>query len=306
MDRVAVLMSTYNGEKFLAEQIESILAQEGVEITLFIRDDGSTDQTIRIIREFSQKHSEIVFMEGKNVGVGNSFMQLVYGAGEAFDFYGFSDQDDVWLPQKVRQAVESIRGYTIPVLYCSNQLLVDKEGARIGMRHERMVDTSFCQILCNNQISGCTMLWNASLQRLLTDAQRRPSEGLLRKRIHDVWVAMVASVTGKIVYDENACILYRQHENNVVGVKKQSILREWREKLRNKGLRNGRSSLATEILANYRDRIESERIRETLRVCSQYASSAKDKLSLLRDPTIRKCSDEGLWMYGVKILFELF
>lgn len=78
MSSVAVLMSTYNGEKYLKEQIDSILAQKDVDVTLFIRDDGSSDNTIGICKEYVEKHKNIVLKTGENIGVGNSFMQLVY------------------------------------------------------------------------------------------------------------------------------------------------------------------------------------------------------------------------------------
>ena len=306
MHSVAVLMSTYNGERFLREQMDSILVQEGVAVTLFVRDDGSTDRTVEMVRTFAEKNPNIVFVQGKNVGVGNSFMQLVYGAGETFDYYAFSDQDDIWLSQKMARAIERIGSEKAPALYCSNQALVDKNGNTLGLRHARPVDTGYLQILCNNQASGCTMLWNRSLQRLLIDPDRRPSAALLCKRIHDVWVGMVASVAGRFVYDETAYILYRQHENNVVGVRKANVFREWKKKLRNKALRNGRSALATEIVSKFDDVITSERTRETLRLCATYAGSARKKLALFRNGAIRRYSQESPWMYGVKILLDLF
>ena len=306
MYSVAVLMSTYNGEKYLREQIESVLAQEDAAITLFVRDDGSTDRTVDIIREFVEGNSNIIFIKGENVGVGNSFLQLVYSSGETYDYYAFSDQDDIWLPQKVAKAVEMVKDKCESTLYCSNQALVDKGVNTLGLRHAHPIDTSYLQFLCNNNASGCTMLWNRSLQKVLIEPKRRPSEAILRKRIHDVWVGMVASVVGSIVYDENAYILYRQHENNVVGVKKANVVREWRKKLDNKGLRNGRSSLAAEIVIKYEDMIANEQTKETLRLCAQYASSATKKLSLFRNTAIKKYSNEGLLMYGVKIWMGLF
>lgn len=306
MHSVAVLMSTYNGERFLKEQIESILSQEQVSVTLFIRDDGSIDQTIEMAQKYAGQYQNITFVKGKNVGVGNSFLQLTYSAGEMFDYYAFSDQDDIWLPQKLAKGIEKIGNDKIPSLYCSNQTLVDKNGNVLGIRHSEPVDTGFLQILCNNKASGCTMLWNRSLQRLLIDPDRRPSAALLRKRIHDVWVGMVASVVGRFIYDENSYILYRQHETNVVGVRKPNVFREWKKKLQNKDLRNGRSILAEEIVSKFDDLIKNERIRETLHLCATYKESVRKKLALLRNRTIRRYSRESPWMYGIKIILELF
>ena len=133
MYKVAVLMSTYNGEKYLREQIDSILAQEGVDVTLYIRDDGSSDSTIEIINEYLTKTNRIKFYIGENIGVGNSFMQLVYDCPEDYDYYAFSDQDDIWLTEKMQVAVDSLKEYSNPFLYCSNQILVDKNGKIIGL-----------------------------------------------------------------------------------------------------------------------------------------------------------------------------
>ena len=95
--QVAVLMSTYNGEKYIRDQIDSILSQIKVNVTLFIRDDGSTDSTVKIITQYTEKYSNIKFWVGENIGVGNSFMQLLYSLTDEFDYYAFSDQDDIWL-----------------------------------------------------------------------------------------------------------------------------------------------------------------------------------------------------------------
>ena len=100
MDKVQVLLSTYNGEKYLQEQIESIIRQEDVEISLLIRDDGSCDKTIEIIENLKRKNSNIIYYSGNNLGPARSFMDLINKSGN-FDYYAFSDQDDVWKSKKL-------------------------------------------------------------------------------------------------------------------------------------------------------------------------------------------------------------
>ena len=303
MYKVAVLMSTYNGEKYLREQIDSILAQKGVDLTLYIRDDGSSDGTIEVIKEYIAKTDKIKLNIGKNIGVGNSFMQLIYDCPEGYDYYAFSDQDDIWLVEKLHVAVEMLKEYYNPILYCSNQMLVDKNGDEIGLRHSKPVDISYLQILCNNMITGCTMVWNRKLQDFLTEKANRPSSNLLHKRIHDVWVAMVASVVGEIRYDERAYIQYRQHENNVVGVKKVSLVKEWKKKFQNKELRNGRSTLAKEITTIFSGQLmNNKEMKDRLLLCAKYQGN---KMKLFRDTEIRFHSNEGTLMYGMKILLNL-
>lgn len=307
MYRAAILMSTYNGEKYLREQIDSILAQENVEIMLYIRDDGSRDRTIEILEDYKKNNTNIKLVKGENIGVGNSFMQLVYEVEQFYDYYAFADQDDIWLPEKIERAIEQIEENQNPVLYCSNQTLVDRDGKIIRERHAGVINTSFMQILCDNNISGCTMVWNKALQKMLADEKKHPTRELLRKRIHDVWVAMVASVSGTIYYDPNSYIYYRQHENNVVGVKESSVLKEWRKKITEPELRNGRSDLAAEITDRFKDNITDQRTVNTLWNYGNYKKRLFNRAKLLHEcNNLCYYSGESALGLAVKILMGLF
>ena len=306
MKKTAVLMSTYNGEKFLREQIDSVLAQQGVDVCLYIRDDGSSDDTTAIIREYTEKNINISFLQGNNIGVGSSFMALVRAAGTTADFFAFADQDDIWLPEKLERAVSVLSEKDGPWCYCSNQTLVDAESNVLRQRHEAAIDAGYMQILCNNMVTGCTMVWNKDLQELLVRNTEVPSPELLRKRIHDVWVAMVAAVTGNIYYDPESFILYRQHENNVVGVREGSVIKEWNKKLKKPELRNGRSDLAKEILKSFKTSIENRDILERLKLYANYRDSAKEKLKLMADKSICMFSGESKILFILKVLLGLF
>ncbi len=305
-NKVAIIMSTYNGERYIREQIDSILSQNDADITLFIRDDNSKDCTVSIINEYQQETNQVILYTGDNVGVGNSFMNLLYEIPLDFDYYAFADQDDIWLPDKIITAIQAIERNPEPALYCSNQLLVDKFGNSLGLRHTVPINTNYLQILCNNQVTGCTMVWNKSLHILLCTQSRRPSHSLLCNRIHDVWVAMVASVVGSIVYDEKAYILYRQHENNVVGVRKESILKLWINKLKNKQSRNGRSKIAKEVLEGFKDIIKDESILSTLSICADYNKSTKNKFELCKEKELSALSNENQASFIIKVLLNLF
>ncbi|MGT2770555.1 putative glycosyltransferase EpsE [Streptococcus intermedius] len=301
-NNIAVLMSTYNGEKYLKAQLDSIFNQTSQNIVLFIRDDGSCDSTLEIIKSYNNK---IVLLENnENLGVGSSFMETLYKAGLDFDYYAFCDQDDIWLVNKIEKAVLELEKFPLPTLYCSNQTLVDKELNNLGLRHKKTIDTSYLQILTSNQITGCTMVWNNQLQKLLVSKDRRPSKELLEVRIHDVWVSMVASIAGSIVYDSNSYILYRQHENNVVGVKKRNLILNWVQKLGDSSKRKGRSRLATEILNNYRQFINDD-IAAELELLSTYQNSFRKKILLLQNKKIFSLTTEPKWSVFVKILFNL-
>ena len=307
MHKAAVLLSTYNGERYLREQLDSILAQSGVDLTLYVRDDGSSDRTLDILEEYRKKHPCIVLNKGENAGVGNSFMQLVYDAPDDFDFYAFSDQDDIWLENKLIKAVETIKDCKGPVLYTSNQMLVDDQGNELRLRHASSPGTSYMQILCNNKLSGCTMVWNNALHKILSDRNRRPSRQMLEKRIHDVWVAMTAAVTGEIVFDPEAYIMYRQHEDNVVGVRETSLRDEWRKKLQRPELRNGRSSLAEEIIRNEEDLIAHESMVTRLKKYASCNDGIRSKAEVIKEAGyISKYSGEPEMHVIAKILLGLF
>lgn len=301
---VAVVMSTYNGQRFLRKQIDSIMNQKRIAVSLYIRDDGSKDNTVSIIKKY--KENNIHLIKGQNVGVGNSFMNCLYSAPRNFDYYCFADQDDIWDEDKISTAIDKIKDVMHPALYCSNQRLVDAEGNTIGHRYENgeKPDLRPMKILNQNQATGCTMVWNRQLNELLVDKKRRPSKELLVKRIHDAWVAMVASVVGELIYDKNAHIAYRQHENNVVGIRKENILKVWHEKLHNKSLRNGRSALATEIFSKYSDLNDSQLMQhlEEISMCK----GLKSKVRLIQRGYIFGYSGESRLSISLKVLIGLY
>lgn len=244
--KVSVLMSTYNGEKYIREQIDSILCQVDVEIYLLIRDDGSRDNTTQICTQYAQQYTNVEFYQGDNLGVGKSFLELLKKAPQA-DYYSFADQDDVWLEDKLIRAVEIIQkcqftsdsqdfircGESIiasekcdyqegqlgrmPILYASNQQLVDEHLNNIGMRFNVEPKHGCLDTINRNKVSGCTMVMNNELRDIIRDENRTPSEEVISIRLHDTWSSIVANISGRLIYDEKARILYRQHGQNVVG-----------------------------------------------------------------------------------------
>ena len=129
MDKVVVLLSTYNGEKFLEEQLRSLQGQIGVDVTVLVRDDGSTDNTHAILDEWS-KNGFLSWYTGPNLGPAKSFLDLLCNAPDA-DYYAFCDQDDVWHKDKVKTFLCEINA-TKKDLYFSDGILVDAEGVPMG------------------------------------------------------------------------------------------------------------------------------------------------------------------------------
>lgn len=215
MKRVQVLLSAYNGEKYLEEQLNSILAQDYKEISLLARDDGSTDRTPDILRRYAGLYKNVAVYTGGNIGASGSFLDLLNHADPTADFYAFSDQDDVWLPEKIRQAVTRMEqeDVDLPLLYASGIRLVDERLAQIPFRKgTNAVAPDFGNALVENICAGCTEVFNGALLRIVCNAA--PEYMVM----HDWWMYLCASCFGKVLYDPHAYILYRQHGENQVGI----------------------------------------------------------------------------------------
>lgn len=209
MKKVCVLLSAYNGEKYISEQIDSILAQEGVKVYLLVRDDGSTDSTLSILKEYKEK-GLLDYIEGNNVGWKKSFIELMFNAPSS-DFYAFSDQDDHWLPDKLLVAVKQLETMGDGSnLYCSNTYYW-KKGEPVFPNRTDKVPTDKAYILIWILTQGCTFVFTEKLLEQIKTA--RPTV----ETPHDVWVMRAAAMLGEVYYDETPHIWYRQHSSNTVG-----------------------------------------------------------------------------------------
>lgn len=219
MKSVLVLMSTYNGEQYLREQLDSIFSQEDVEISLLVRDDGSNDNTLQILYEYSLNY-DIKVIKGKNINWMHSFWTLVNMAS-GYDLYAFSDQDDIWDNDKLKRAIGILEKYhDIPVIYCANQRLVDKECNVIDSFEDKVDISRFTPqdlLVWGNLFRGCTEVWNDKLQKYI-----------LGKKIvdidepHDAFIMLICLLIGGKVIKDNADVMsYRQHEDNALGAQKR-------------------------------------------------------------------------------------
>ncbi len=220
MEKVVVLMSTYNGEKYLRNQIDSLIDQEGVEVEILVRDDGSSDDTIKILEEYKKnRYVKLEYYLGKNMGPARSFLDLMKHAQEA-DYYALCDQDDTWLSDKLKIAVDSIKRiyskaflHEIPVLYYGMPRFADNDGNLLkGPKgiYEKSLDFPSCLIKSNS--TGCTMVFNRKLLEIINS--KTPGSITM----HDEWLHKVClALGGQIVYDEDVHILYRQHGGNTIG-----------------------------------------------------------------------------------------
>jgi glycosyltransferase involved in cell wall biosynthesis len=210
--RVNVLLATYNGVRYLREQLQSIETQTLPVARITVRDDGSTDGSDVLVQEWAEGRSNVHLLQGPRLGAVNSFFTLLESCGDECDYFAFADQDDVWLPDKIERAVFSLGGHGTdePAMYCSRVEYVDERLGHIGYSQvPKRVD--FANALVENLATGCTVVLNHSARSLL----RR---GVPQKTImHDWWCYLVVSALGKVVFDEWPSVKYRQHGGNVVG-----------------------------------------------------------------------------------------
>ena len=227
MDSVCILMSTYNGEKYLKEQVDSIFNQKNVDVTLIIHDDGSSDSTAKILKEY-QKMYKVEIPEGapgkhNPIGVGSNFLKLLRYALENYkevNYFGFADQDDIWLEGKINTAIVHLRNLNSNKgLYFSKKKIVDEKLNYLREDYVNFHDDYSTDYISQNDASGCTMVFTRAFAEMLMNA---PVEKF--PYLHDVYICKVALCTDTKIYcDENETMLYRQHNWNVEGVRNVSI-----------------------------------------------------------------------------------
>lgn len=208
--RVVVVMSTYHGERFVAEQVRSILKQLPPQGRLYVRDDGSTDRTAELIEAIED--SRIWLSRGSNIGFARSFFALLEMVRADADLIMLSDQDDVWLPGRVDRAAQHVRHSAGPTLYCSRLELVDEALRPLGFSSAWPRGPSFANALAENIVTGCTVAMNrAAVELVLRLGDPRAIH------FHDWWMYLVISAFGTVIADPTPTVLYRQHGGNVVG-----------------------------------------------------------------------------------------
>lgn len=282
MKSVLVLMSTYNGEKYVSKQLDSILSQKDIEVHILIRDDGSSDATCSILQEYKNKFPDLIeCVHGENIGWRKSFFTLADTARQnypQYNYYAFADQDDIWLPEKLKRGVYSLQTLPDgPNLYCSN-LTNYKDGVQLGNLRNVKINPSIKGCLIRNYATGCTMVFNRDMLELV--CKEIPQIIIA----HDYWFYMVACLCGHVVIDEESFILYRLHDNNQVGFK-SGFFEIWKRRLSSvSGLLNSheKERIANELLRIHRDSMNKEALDSVAKLAG-YKSSLKHRLSLLSD-----------------------
>jgi glycosyltransferase involved in cell wall biosynthesis len=228
---IAILLCTYNGARFLAPQLASYEAQDFAGWQLFVSDDGSTDDTLGLLKAFQNKHGaeRVSIRRGPCKGFVANFLSLICDPAIKSDYYALSDQDDVWEPGKLSRARQFLSAAPAdePVIYCSRTRLIDEQGEEIRLSTYYKKTPHFRNALVQSLASGNTMVFNEKMRWLLMQAGpdvKVPS--------HDWWLYLAnAAVNGKIIYDSHPTVAYRMHGSNVIGSNDSALAKVLRARL---------------------------------------------------------------------------
>lgn len=277
--KVSVLMSTYNGEKYLEEQIKSIINQKGVDVFLTIRDDGSRDNTRNILDKYS-KINNIKVIFGENIGYRKSFLWLLDNSGVA-DFYAFADQDDIWEKNKIKVAINKLNLYNNSKgkLYTSALKCVDKDLNYMHTQSFKGLKLTFYSEFVRHRFAGCTYVFDNNLREKCLGASE--ISGL--EYGHDAFVCLMCWLSGGLViYDPNSYILFRRHGNNT-SVDGMGIKKRFEKEFAFLNKKKNNKLQVVRIIQNYYNQNIDEKYESFIQLVTTYRDSFYKRIKLAFD-----------------------
>jgi glycosyltransferase involved in cell wall biosynthesis len=255
---IAVLMCTYNGEKFLAEQLDSINSQTHTHWKLWVSDDGSSDSTLQILKKYQADWGadRLVITMGPRAGSTGNFLAVTANPAIQADAYAWADQDDMWEPEKLERSIAFLKSQSAaqPVLYGTRTLLTDASNQPIGHSALFTKPPRFANALVQSIAGGNTMMFNHAARQILTEAALGASP-----IAHDWWAYQVISGCGGLVhYDPWPSVRYRQHGGNQIGSNLHPMARVLRLSLLMRGSFSGWVDGNLEALAVIRHRMSPQ------------------------------------------------
>jgi glycosyltransferase involved in cell wall biosynthesis len=283
---VAILLATKNGARFVGEQLRSFAQQTHEDWSLHVSDDGSEDTTLDILRDFSDRCSQSVkIVGGPRCGAAANFMSLAWSDIDA-PFFAFSDQDDIWLPNKLSRALGQLAELPadMPAMYCARTEIVDVDGKHVRFSPELRRGLSFENALAENVASGNTIVFNRATKMLLERLRSLPFAA------HD-WAIyqIVTAVRGVAILDREPCLKYRQHERNHLGSNAGLDAKLMRLRLLFKDTLKEWNDLNTTVLDQLKDRMGPTELDVLTRFqAARHATSPIERLRLLRESRVRR------------------
>ena len=269
MGKVDILLATYNGEKYLREQIDSILNQTYEDFNLIISDDCSKDSTVEILEEYAKKDSRItIYKQEKNLGVIANFEFLLSKVES--EYFMFSDQDDIWNANKIEKTLNKLKQTDSDVVFTDLLVVDDKLNTLYnsywelkGLKNKIIKYNGFDALYLNNYVTGCTMLMKKEVIR-----KALPLPKTTKYVLHDYWIALIASQSGKISYLNEPTIKYRQHKNNKIGSKTRTERIKTLSEIRNLFIQVKKEHF--EAFIENEDRFETDEIKVLNRRALEY------------------------------------
>jgi glycosyltransferase involved in cell wall biosynthesis len=257
MPSAAILLCTFNGAQFLPAQLSSLARQRFNNWRLFVSDDGSTDETLSLIAKYQHEENISVAMrDGPRRGLVRNFLGLACDLSISADYFAFSDQDDIWEPDKLSRAIEWLQSIPSqkPALYCSRVRLIDEDDRDCGLSPLFSLKPSFRNALVQSIAGGNTMVFNNAARGLLAFCGSGMDVPL-----HDWWTyLLVTGAGGEVRYDPRPTIRYRSHSRNVVGANVGWRSRVHRLQMLKAGDFERWSALNVAALERFRSRMTSE------------------------------------------------
>ena len=281
MSRLAVLLAAYNGEPYIAQQLDSLFAQTCQDFTIYIHDDGSTDGTLNVIKDYIQRYpGRIHLLEYAPTGGAKENFFSLLNRVEA-DYYMFCDEDDYWQPEKIKLTMERMeetegQNREIPCLVFTDMAVTDAalhitHPSYLQYRKKNPKDLSLKALLVENTAAGCTILCNRTLAKLAMGYE--DSRHIF---MHDWWLMVTAAALGRISWIDQPLVLYRQHGNNTVGAHTGRL--SWMKRII-KNVSGGRQ------LASSKEGILLQRsmAAELFEIINQMPACSKEDRALLQD-----------------------
>lgn len=301
--KVLILMSTYNGGITIARQIKSILDQTCVDVHIKIRDDGSNADTVKILKDLQEEYQgylDCIF--GENIGWKRSFMELLYSAETEYEYFGFSDQDDLWMEDKICTCIEMMENDSIngPKLAHCNSLSVDAElKPRKEQEYRVPCPPSHKAAIATEYFQGCGMLWNRKTMLLLQ--KYRPQN---KELAHDYWVGVVSTFWGKIYFCEQPKFYHIRYEINssADGNVKKGRLKRIGMLLAGK---MAYMNPIPDLLAGYKEKMDPDDL-SFLNLFRTYKSDFHNKMKILMDKEFRRPTVPSTILLKLSIFFNRY
>lgn len=305
--RVLVMLGTYNGEKYVSEQIDSILSQEGVLTHLLIRDDASNDSTPSILSDYKMRYPERIQLILGDVNLfPHNYEEIAKNVDiEEFDYFAISDHDDVWMKEKLQVAIDML--HTLPddkpSLYYSNLAVTDEKlNFRFNAYEKGKIASTPESCFVDIAASANTFVFNKLTMDIYQNGPIK--DGFFG----DVWLQLVVFFVGNVVYDDVPHLLFRRTGNNVSGAREKGIFlwisRIKRIKTEKESNTHMHSEMASFLLECYADRIDEDK-KYILKAISNYNKSFTDKIRLLFSNKIKSLSHARNITFKGRILLDL-